>query len=318
MSHVQKRKRLKENREWVVARYSCFPAVFFFVFGVISLFFWNDIGPWGAIVLGICGVPCLVYAVNYRISMDMSTFTVRNVLRVTKTYGFADVVSYRKNLHYTYLYLKDGKRIRIKIEDEVDDRLDKLLRRLKQNNVSPKRKTSSTRLYWGNCSRPVQLTLFLIALSLIAFITGALACVGIHTLTLEESDLEEIRFTVTQVEVTENVVYLYDTNEGMYDAAEALANGRNWFDLHGKHVRILTDGIGTICALTDSAGQRWFSYDEHYADNFGVTLLLILVMGVLFFGGVTMIVLAFVAYHDPDAHPRLYDSYETMNFWSRH
>ena len=313
----RKKQKMKDAQGWVVSKYSMIPAAVFFAIGAISLLFWSEVQYYVALVCGVMGLPLLIAALNYRVTMDSDSLTVRNFFRISKTYDFTEVDSYRENRHYTYLYLTNGKRLRLRAEDEVDERFSHLLRRLKQSRAVQKEGVSHSRLYWGNCSRPVQLTLFLLVLSLVCLLTGAFAAVGISYLTLEEARLEQVSFTVAHVEQDE-FIHLYDENGERYSVYADLAEGMAWRTLEDERVTVYIDDTAEICALKDGYGRDWFTVKDYRDAEFVPNLVLTLISAALFLVFAAMIVLAFVAYRNPDAHPRLYEQYETMNFWSRH
>lgn len=313
----RKKQKMKDAQGWVVSKYSMIPAAVFFAIGAISLLFWSEVQYYVALVCGVMGLPLLIAALNCRVTMDSDSLTVRNFFRISKTYDFTEVESYRENRHYTYLYLTNGKRLRLRAEDEVDERFSHLFRRLKQSRAVQKEGVSHSRLYWGNCSRPVQLTLFLSVLSIVCLVAVGFVAVGISYLTLDEARLEQVSFTVAHVEQDE-FIFLYDENGERYSVYADLAEGMAWRTLEDERVTVYIDDTAEICGLTDAQGRAWFTVKQYREDEFGANLALTLIAGAVFLLFGTWIVLAFVAYRDPEAHLRLYTQFETMNFWSRH
>lgn len=313
----RKKQKMKDAQGWVVSKYSMIPAAVFFAIGAISLLFWSEVQYYVALVCGVMGLPLLIAALNCRVTMDSDSLTVRNFFRISKTYDFTEVDSYRENRHYTYLYLTNGKRLRLRAEDEVDERFSHLFRRLKQSRTVQKEGVSHSRLYWGNCSRPVQLTLFLLVLSLVCLLAGAFAAVGMTELLKQEDDLTKVGFTVATVE-TEDFIFLYDGAGERYAVYTELGEGKDWHSLIGSRVTVYIDDTAEICGLTDAQGRAWFTVKDYRDAEFVPNLVLTLIAFAVFLLFGTWIVLAFVAYRDPEAHPRLYEQFETMNFWSRH
>lgn len=313
----RKRQRIKGQEGWVLSRYSIIPAAVYFVIGAISLAFWSEIRYWGALILWAMGLPLLIAALNCRVTMNNDSLTVRGFFGRSKTYDFAEIDSYRQNQYYVHLYLTNGKRLRLRVEDEVDDRFSHLLCRLKRSRSVQRSGVSHSRLYWGNCSRPAQLTLFLLVLSLFSLVSLAFAAVGMTELLKQEDDLERVSVQIASVE-TEDFIFLYDGAGERYDIYTELGEGKDWNNLVGSRVTMLVDQTREIYALTDASGRAWFTFAQYRDAEFGATLTLTLIAALIGLGICAMIVLVFAAYRDPDAHPRLYQAYETMNFWSRH
>ncbi len=313
----RKKQKMKDAQGWVVSKYSMIPAAVFFAIGAISLLFWSEVQYYVALVSGVMGLPFLIAALNCRVTMDSDSLTVRNFFGISKTYDFTEIESYRQNQYYVHLYLTNGKRLRLRVEDEVDDRFSHLLRRLKKSRSVQRSGVSHSRLYWGNCSRPIQLTLFLLVLSLVCLLTGAFAAVGMTELLKQEDDLTKVGFTVATVE-TEDFIFLYDGAGERYAVYTELGEGKDWHSLIGSRVTVLVDETCEIYALTDASGRAWFTFAQYRDAEFGANLTVTLVAVLIAVGIGIMIALTFVAYRAPEAHPRLYEQYETMNFWSRH
>ncbi len=302
-----------------VAKYNY---IFGGIFGAAALLFliaaiWESIYLAFGLILLVIALPFLIYAINYRVTMNKEGITVRNFFRVTTHYAFSDIRAYRENLHYTYLYFEDGKHIRIKDEDGEDVFLNRLLRRAEDAGAVKKKKTSGSALYWGNCSRPVQLTLFLGLMWMLGIVCAAIALMSVNELMLDESRLLHQHQTVVSVSSDGEWITL-DTSDGSYHIVDsALAPERDWNDLEGHGITILTDSKGEMYALTDSRGEEWFTFEEYYESNFGGALGAAIVCGVICLLPVVFTVLALLAYHDPERFSRLYDEFETMDFWRK-
>ena len=106
----RKKQKIKDGREWVVAKYSYIPAIVFFAMAVLCLID-EEVGLFMMPILTLAGLPFLVAAMNCRVTMNTEQVTVRNFFRVSKTYPFEEIESWRMNTHYIYLYLVNGRRI---------------------------------------------------------------------------------------------------------------------------------------------------------------------------------------------------------------
>ena len=133
---------------------------------VLGLLLGEESGLFIAPILAVVGIPFLVAAINCRVTMNTEQITVRNFFRISKTYSFSEIESWRENTHYVYLYPDNGRRICVKKDDEVDGGLGDLSLQLKKRSIREREGVSDSKLYWGNCSRPVQLTFFLFLMSL--------------------------------------------------------------------------------------------------------------------------------------------------------
>ena len=184
----RKKQKRKDGREWVVAKYSYIPAIVIFAVAVLCLID-EEVGLFMMPILTVAGVPFLVAAMNCRVTMNTEQITVRNFFRISKTYSFSEIESWRENTHYIYLYPVNGRRICVRRDDEVDDGIGNLSLQLKKRSIREREGVSDSKLYWGNCSRPVQLTFFLFLMSLVLLFLTMCVFTGIQALLEREENL---------------------------------------------------------------------------------------------------------------------------------
>lgn len=314
----RKKQKIKDAREWVVAKYSYIPAIVIFAVAVFSLAFWNDGGSIIAPMFAVAGIPLLVAAMNCRITMNTEQITVRNFFRVSKTYLFSEIESWRENTHYVYLYPVNGRRICVRNDDEVDGGMGDLSLQLKKRSIREREGESDSKLYWGNCSRPVQLTLFLSGMLLVLFLTLSGFFWGIQELLVKEEDLEKASFIVADVVIDDTIVYLYEDAQNAYKFSQKDLAPYDWNTLEGTCITVLADDITSVWALYDRCGNEVFSFEDSRETNKSGKIGITVICGLLALLPLAFFVMTFLAYKDPDKHPELWVWMETMNFWRRH
>lgn len=314
----RKKQKIKDAREWVVAKYSYIPAIVIFAVAVFSLAFWNDGGSIVAPIFAAAGIPLLVAAMNCRITMNTEQITVRNFFRVSKTYLFSEIESWRENTHYVYLYPVNGRRICVRNDDEVDGGMGDLFLQLKKRSIRKREGESDSKLYWGNCSRPVQLTLFLSLMSFLFLGSATGFCGGILNLSTKEEDLERKSFVVVDVLVDEAYVYLYESTENFYDIDQPNLPTYDWNTLKGTRITVLTDDITGVWALYDRYGNKVFDFEDSYNANKNEAIGMTAMCGIFALIPLAFFVMTFLAYKDPDKYSGLWVWMETVNFWRRH
>ena len=312
----RKKQKIKDGREWVVAKYSYIPAIVFFAMAVLCLID-EEVGLFMMPILTLAGLPFLVAAMNCRVTMNTEQVTVRNFFRVSKTYPFEEIESWRMNTHYIYLYLVNGRRICIKREDDVDERLEHLIARVQNNGVFEREGVSDSKLYWGNSSRPIKWTMFVSFLSVFALFF-AFCTVGVATdaLLQKKENLKSHTFVVDDVRTSEDYVELYDGDD-CYDIEYSDLDEQNPVDLVGTKITVLVDEVHNVWELTDENGICWYTFEEYQNHQFGgIWAGLIFI---LLFGGpaIAVLILLLVAYHAPHKHPRMYEYFETTNIMHR-
>ena len=312
----RKKQKIKDGREWVVAKYSYIPAIVIFAAAVFSLAFWNDGGGVIALVLAVCGIPFLVAALNCRVTMTAEQVTVRNFFRVSKTYLFDEIESWRENTHYVYLYPVNGRRICIKREDDVDERTEHLIARAQNNGAVAREGVSDSKLYWGNCSRPITWTLIALFASIIAMFFTLIMFDEVDNLLMQKEDLEHQTFIVTDVQTEEEFVALY-SDDTRYDIEYGLLNAQSPADLVGTQITVWADEADIVWELTDAKGVSWYTFEEYQsyrADSIWIALIFFLLFSG---GGAVFLTLLLLAYHAPHKHPRLYENFETTNIFGK-
>ena len=312
----RKKQKIKDSREWVVAKYSYIYAIVFFAVAVLGLLLGKESGLFIAPILAVVGVPFLVAAINCRVTMNTEQITVRNFFRISKTYSFSDIESWRRNTHYVYLYPIGGRRICIKREDDVDDGIKQLILRLKQNGAYEREGVSDSKLYWGNCSRPITWTLIALFAGIIAMFFTLIMFDEVDNLLMQKEDLERHTFVVVDAHTDEEYVTLY-SEDTQYDIEYGVLNGQNLSDLDdlvGTQVTVWVDAY-VVWELTDAKGVSWYTFEEYQsyrADSIWIALIFFLLFSG---GGAVFLILLLLAYHAPHKHPRLYENFETTNIF---
>ena len=307
-----KRKKIKEGNQWVVAKYSYIPAIVILVMGVLGLLLGGEADVFIGTILAVIGVPFLVAAINCRVTMNTEQITVRNFFRVSKTYLFEEIDSWRKNTHYIYLYPIGGRRICIRREDDVDERTEHLIVRAKNNGAVAREGVSDSKLYWGNCSRPITWTLIALFAGIIASFFTLITFDEVGHLLMQKEDLEHQTFIVTNVQTEEEFVALY-SDDTRYDIEYGLLNAQRPADLVGTQITVWSDEADIVWELTDAKGVSWYTFEEYQSYRAG-DIWIVLIFFLLFSGGgAVFLILLLVAYHAPHKHPRLYENFETTN-----
>ena len=308
----RKKQKIKDGREWVVAKYSYIPAIVIFAVAVLCLID-EEVGLFMMPLLTLAVLPFLVAAMNCRVTMNMEQVTVRNFFRISKRYSFKEIESWRMNTHYIYLYFVNGRRICIKRENDIDGRLENLIARVQNNGAFERKGVSDSKLYWGNCSRPIKWTLVVSFLSAFALLFAA-CTVGVATdaLLQKKENLNSYTFVVDDVRTSEDYVELY-SGDDCYDIEYGGLDEQNPADLVGTKITVLVDETYNIWELTDENGICWYTFEEYQTHQFGGVWGGLIFL--LLFGGpaITFLILLLLAYHTPHKHPRMYEYFETTN-----
>ena len=314
----RKKQKIKDDREWGVTKYSYIPAIVIFAVAVLSLLLGEETGPFIACVLALVGLPFLVAAMNCRVTMNTQQVTVRNFFRVSKTYSIEEIESWRENTYYLFLYPTKGRRICVRNDDEVDGGVGDLTLQLKKRGIKKRDGESDSKLYWGNCSRPVQLTLFLSLMLLLFLVTAPAFLDGLVQLFTKEENLWRKSFVVEDVLVDETYVYLYESEENFYNFDPTDLPTYDWNTLKGTRITVLADDIAGVWGLYDRYGNEVFSFEDSYDSNKGESIGMTVMCGIFALIPLTFFVITFLAYKDPDKYSGLWIWMEHLNFWSRH
>ena len=315
---TRKKQKRKDGREWVVTKYSYIPAIVFFAVAVLGLLLGEESGLFIAPILAVVGIPFLVAAINCRVTMNTEQITVRNFFRVSKTYSFEEIESWRENTYYLFLYPAKGRRICVRNDDEVDGGVGDLTLQLKKRGIKKCDGESDSKLYWGNCSRPVQLTLFLSLMLLLFLVTAPAFLDGLVQLFTKEENLGRKSFVVEDVLVDETYVYLYESEENFYDFDQTDLPTYDWNTLKGTRITVLADDIESVWGLYDRYGNEVFSFEDSYDSNKSESIGMTVMCGIFALIPLTFFVITFLAYKDPDKYSGLWIWMEHLNFWSRH
>ena len=276
----------------------------------------------GALVL-IGAMPFFLFSISYSVLLEQQGIRFQVFFVFERFYQYNEIESYRANSHYTYLYPHKGFRIRLKNEDCEEIFIRRLLSRLQVRGNCKKRKgASDSRLFWGNCSRPVQMTLFCGITALVSLI-GVGVCIGfLNTLSVSEKNLTERVVDIREVTVDPELedVILTSTDGEVYTVDAFMSSYLPSFEkLTENDLRIYINDSQEVCALYERFGNRTIFTAEQYkneclAGSF-IMLILFAVVALLHPAFLTTILLA---YRNPEKHPRLYEHWETENLWSRH
>ena len=203
-------------------------------------------------------------------------------------------------------------------DDEVDDGIGNLSLQLKKRGIKKREGESDSKLYWGNCSRPVQLTLFLSLMLLLFLATAPAFFGGLVHLFKKEENLDRKSFVVEDVLVDETYVYLYENKENFYDFDQTDLPIYDWNTLKGTRITVLTDDVTGVWALYDRYGNEVFGFEDSYDSNKSESIGMTVMCGIFALIPLTFFVITFLAYKDPDKYSGLWVWMETVNFWSRH
>lgn len=316
----RKKQKIKDSREWVVAKYSYIYAIVFFAVAVLGLLLGKESGLFIAPILAVVGVPFLVAAINCRVTMNTEQITVRNFFRISKTYSFSDIESWRRNTHYVYLYPIGGRRICIKREDDVDDGIKQLILRLKQNGAYEREGVSDSKLYWGNCSRPIKQTIAFIIVAFFALFCGMVIIGSIGALLTQKEDLKKHTLTVVDIHSEEGYMELYDGTYYYLIEEDLVVWQHSVSDLVGTKVTVLMDDSNTVWELTDVRGESWYTFEEYQNYTVGdwpSYIFFLVLFSTIAIGLIVYFVLVLLAYHAPHKHPRLYENFETTNIFGK-
>lgn len=273
----------------------------------------------GAVLIA-CGVPLLLYVINYRVWWDLDGITVQNIFRKSKSYPYKDLSHYYVTLSKTVIVLKNGKKLRFRDSHTDLTELERLQNEMKKHLIGEvELEICECPLYWGNCSRPIQLTLFLLLLGVAAFLSG---CIAWSAGVPEKEDrlaYRLIKVVSAEVDPETKELCLQDTDGSVYRISfNQLIDGVDrWV---GEEFKIGYDEdfqeIYTLQRRFDS--EYVFDLKEYNAQrlraNSGYVILF------TFFPVFYLVFLTFVllAYRFPDRFSRLYTKIEIMHFWSRH
>ncbi|MBQ2734455.1 MAG: hypothetical protein IJF33_01345 [Clostridia bacterium] len=278
-------------------------------------------------VLGVIGLAVtlgalvfFVHAIRFSVFLERDGIRIRRFLR-EQFYVYTDFESYRTNRNYMTLYLDNGRRIRFKSENCDLDALALLQKRLRVRGNSKKHaKASGSRLYWGNCSRPVQITLFCLFTALVSLI--GVGCLVVGSIETSKQDLTTRVLEVVEIELDselEDVILIAeDGTEYVVEASMTsyLGSLEQW---KGTELRIWYDDFNNVCELRHRYGdQPIYTLEQYNADMRLINIAASVFFGLLALVHPIVLPMILLAYRDPDKHPKLYEHWETDSLWTRH
>lgn len=279
-------------------------------------------------VLGVIGLAVtlgalvfFVHAISFFVFLERDGISIRRFFLRERFYAYADFESYRVNHNYMVLYLRNGRQIRFKSENCDLDALAVLQKRLRVRGNSKKHaKASGSRLYWGNCSRPVQITLFC-AFTALASLIGV-GCLVIGPIETPKENLATSVIEVVEIELdseSEDVILIAEDGAEYVVGASMtsyLGSSEQW---KGAELRIWYDDFNNVCELRRRSGdQPIYTLEQYNADMRGVNIAVSVFFGLLALVHPIVLPMILLAYRDPDKHPKLYEHWETDSLWTRY
>lgn len=271
-------------------------------------------------ILIACGTPLLLYVINYRVWWDLDGITVQNIFRKSKSYPYKELSHYYVTLNRTVIVLKDGKKMRFRDSHTDLTEMERLQNEMKKHLIGEaESEIRECPLYWGNCSRPIQLTLFLLLLGVAAFLSG---CIAWSAGAPEKEDrlaYRVIKVVSAEVDPETKDFCLRDADGSVYSISfNQLIDGVDqWV---GEEFKIGYDEdfqeIYTLQRRFDT--EYVFNLKEYNAQRLRANIGYVILFA--FFPAFYLVFLTFVllAYRFPDRFSRLYTEIEIMRFWSRH
>ena len=295
-----------------------------FILGVIGLFsgLYSHVAFLcvAGVIMIVIGLLLLLYLINYRVWWNDDGVTVQNIFRHSRLYQYKEMSHYYVTVNQTVLVLKDGNKLRFRDSHTDLEELARLQNEMKKHLIGEaESEKHKCLLYWDNCSRPVQLTIFLFLLGLGALFCGAMAW-GAGAPQREDHLVYRI-VSVAAVEVDEDdeALWLRDEEGTVYEIPFAsLAEGADsWI---GEDFRLGYEEEGnTVCTMQHRFKNEYVFDLEQYnstklRSNIGYVIFFS-VFPVLYLAFVTLVLLA---YRFPERFWNVYIELETMHYWSRH
>ena len=274
----------------------------------------------GAVVL--CGVPFLLYFLNYRMYWDTEGITVQTMLRQTRVYSYREFSYYYSTNSKTVFVLKSGKKISLRDARCDFTELARAVAEMKRHCIfEDESKYRESRLFWGNCSRPVQYSLFLLLYGLLATVCGATAIFGCLPTTQETLTVRSVFVFRADVDAETQDLWLTDTDGNRFyvDSAihQTLSDGKNW---QGRELVLGVDAhTGEVCMLRDpDQREELLSLKDYNAIMLRESIGWILFFAILALLFLAVVVVVLVVYRFPNRFPNAYVHLEVQRLWSRH
>lgn len=267
------------------------------------------------------GIPLLLYLINYRVWWDLDGITVQNIFRKSRLYQYQDMSHYYVTVNQTVIVLKDGRKLHFRDSHTDLGEFGRLRNEMKKHLIGENEGESEKHkcpLYWNNCSRPIQLTLFLMLLGLAALVSGCIAWSLEMPVKEEEVVYRTVKVVSAELDDEAEELVLRDADGAIYYVPyNKLIDGVDtWV---GEEFKIGYDEtIHTVYSLQYRfASDCVYDLEEYNTakqkENVGVAILFLL-LPVFYLAFVVVVVLG---YRFPERFTRLYLALETMDFWSR-
>jgi len=291
----------------------------FFAVGIVMQSLWLSLLG-GAAVL--CGVPFLLYFLNHRVYWDTEGITVQTMLRQTRVYSYREFSYYYSTNSKTVFVLKSGKKISLRDARCDFTELARAVAEMKRHCIfEDESKYRESRLFWGNCSRPVQYALFLLFYGLLATACGAIAIFGCLPTTQESLTVQSVRVFSAELDPETKDFWLTDTDGNRFYIKsfvyETLSDEEKW---QGKEFILGVDaGTGEVCTLRRAdQGEERLSIKDYNVITLQDSIGWILFFALLALLSLAMITVVLVVYRFPDRFPNAYVHLEVQRLWSRH
>ena len=275
------------------------------------------------------GVACLLIAgfillsiLNDRVWMDKTGITVQNLFHVTHFYAFSDVQAYHVSATHTILYLKDRRKINLSDKKMAYGEAERVIAHCERSGAVEDTSTAGDcPLYWGNCSRPVQMTLFLSLLGGASLFVVLGILIGCAPMNEKDLTYQTIYAKTVSVDADTQNILLKASDGISYEIKEGLSKylpetgemGSSFYT-----VGVLQSDPSEVCVLQASDGSFLYTLDQYNlakgVESLGVALL----FSIIPIGFLVCLITVLLAYAKPDTFTGLYIHWETASLWTRH
>lgn len=274
----------------------------------------------GGLIMMAIGTLLLLYLINYRVWWDYDGITVQNIFRHSRLYQYKEMSHYYITVNQTVLVLKDGRKLRFRDSHTDLDELARLQNEMKKHLIgeaeSEKHKCP---LYWDNCSRPVQFTLFLFLLGLGAFVSCGVAWGAGAPQREDHLVYRTVSVVAVEAHKDDGALWLRDTEGTVYEISfSSLAEGADsWI---GEDFKIgYEEGDNTVYTMQHRFKNEYvFDMEEYNSTKLRSNIGYVIFFSVFPVLYLAFLTLALLAYRFPERFWNLYVGLETMHYWSRH
>ncbi len=274
------------------------------------------------LIMIACGMPFLLYLINYRVWWDYDGITVQNIFRKSKLYQYKEISHYYVTVNQTVIVLRNGSKLRFRDSHTDLGEFGRLQNEMKKHLIGENEDESEKHkcpLYWDNCSRPVQLTLFLLLLGMGALLSGCLAWATVAPVQEDRLTYCTIKVVATEIDPDNDELGLRDADGEVYYISfnELIDDVDTWV---GEEFKIGYDeSLHTIHTLQYRFKTEYvFDSEEYNAVNLKANVGYMILFGLFPAFYLVFVTFVLLAYRFPDRFSRLYVHLEIMDFWSRH